>query len=120
MSMALKSLIAIAGSAYGCLQLVGLGLAGSNTTPITGPLLLVLGLSLTAGVTIVLLPKIAFTQVLTAASLPVGYFVFLMVLGAIEDRQLPSLSSLLFPMGIVALITFPEAIKLYICKIKEN
>jgi len=109
----LKCIIAIAASAYGCLHLVGLGIAGTETTPITGPILLVLGLSLAAGITIALLPKIAFTQVLTTALLPVSYFVFLMILGGVEDRQLPSLSSVMIPIGIIALITFPEAIKRY-------
>ena len=109
----LKCIIAIAASAYGCLQLVGLGVAGTETTPITGPILLVLGLSCLAGTMIVLLPEIAFTHVLTAAALPVSYFAFLMVLGAIEGRQLPSLPSVIIPIGIVALITFPEAIKMY-------
>jgi hypothetical protein len=103
-------------SAYGCLQLIGLGLAGTAATSITEPLLLVLGISCATGITIALLPKTAFTHVLTAASLPVSYFAFLMVLGAIEDRQLPSLPSVMILFGIVALITFPEAIKMYMYK----
>lgn len=116
MFKSLKCIIAITASVYGCLQLVGLGLAGTNATPITEPLLLVLGISCAAGITIALLPKNALTHVLIAASLPVSYLAFLLVLGAIEDRVLPSLLSLMTLFGIVALVTFPEAIKMYICK----
>ena len=116
MFKSLKCIIAITTSVYGCLQLVGLGLAGANATPITGPLLLVLGISCAAGITIALLPKNALTHVLITASLPVSYLAFLMVLGAIEDRELPSLLSVMVLFGIVALVTFPEAINMYICK----
>ena len=116
MFKSLKCIIAITASIYGCLQLVGLGIAGTKATPITEPLLLVLGISSAAGVTIALLPKNALTHVLIAASLPVSYLAFLLVLGAIEDRELPSLLSVMILFGIVALVTFPEAIKLYICK----
>jgi hypothetical protein len=116
MSIPLKCLVAIAVSAYGCLQFVGLGLTGTETTPITEPLLLALGLSAAAGVTIALLPKIALPHVLTAAGLPVGYLVFLLLLGAIEDRQLPSLTSVLILFGMVMLITLPEAIKMFLKK----
>lgn len=116
MFKALKCLIAISASVYSCLQLVGLGLTSTGATLITGPLLLVLGISLAAGITIALLPKIAPTQVLTAASFPVCYIAFLMVLGAIEDRNLPSMTSMSILFGIVALITFPEAIKLSMSK----
>ena len=115
MFKSLKCIIAITSSVYGCLQLVGLGLAGTNATPITEQLLLVLGISCAAGITIALLPKNAFTLVLIAASLPVSYLAFLLVLGAIEDRVLPSLLSVMTLFGIVALVTFPEAIKC-ICK----
>lgn len=115
----LKCIIAITASVYGCLQLVGLGLAGTNATPITEPLLLVLGISCAAGITIALLPKNALTHVLIAASLPVSYLAFLLVLGAIEDRVLPSLLSVMNLLGIVALVTFPEAIKcIYVKKEK--
>jgi hypothetical protein len=53
----LKCIIAITASVYGCLQLVGLGLAATNATPITEPLLQVLGISCAAVITIVFLPK---------------------------------------------------------------
>lgn len=119
MFKSLKCIIAITASVYGCLQLVGLGLAGTNATPITEPLLLVLGISCAAGITIALLPKNALTHVLIAASLPVSYLAFLLVLGAIEDRVLPSLLSVMNLLGIVALVTFPEAIKsIYVKKEK--
>ena len=107
-------------SVYGCLQLVGLGLTGTKATPITEPLLLVLGISCAAGITIALLPKNALTHVLIAASLPVSYFAFLMVLGSIEGRKLPSLLSVIIPFGIVTLITSPEAIKFYVKKRKAR
>ena len=115
----LKCIIAITASVYGCLQLVGLGLTGTKATPITEPLLLVLGISCAAGITIALLPKNALTPVLIAASLPVSYFAFLMVLGSIEGRKLPSLLAVIIPFGIITLITSPEAIKFYVKKRKS-
>lgn len=111
-----KSLLAIAASAYGCMQLLGLGLTGTGATPITELALLVLGLPCAAGIIIAFLPKVALTHVLTAASTPVCYLVFLMVLGAIEGRELPSILSVIVLFGIVVMITFPEAIKMYIYK----
>lgn len=116
----LKCIIAITASVYGCLQLVGLGLAGTNGQPATEPLLLVLGVSCAAGIATALLPNVALAYVLTASLLPVSYFFFLIILGAIEDQKLPSLLSLVIPFGIVVLITFPEIVKGYRRKTRQE
>ena len=107
----LKCIIAIAASAYGSLYFLGIGLAGAGEAPLSQPLLLVLGISLMAGIAISFLPRTSLLPSLTSAAIPTGYLMFLMILGFLEKRDIMSLYWLSLPIGITILIILPEAIK---------
>ena len=107
----LKCIIAIAASAYGSLYFLGIGIAGTGEATLSQPLFLMLGISLTAGIAISLLPRTSLLASFTSAAIPTGYLTFLMILGFMEKRDIMSLYWLSLPIGITILIILPEAIK---------
>ena len=117
---AVKCIIAIAASAYGSLYILGIGLVGTGKTPLSKPLLLVLGVSLAAGLVIALLPKTPYRSVLTAASIPAGFLAFLMVAGFLEKRNVMALCWLGVPIGIVVLIMLPVTIRMLLGRKQNN
>jgi hypothetical protein len=104
----LKCIIALAASAYGSLYFLGMGLVGTGGTPLSQSLLLLLGVSLSAGAVIGSLPKTPLRPLLTAASIPAGFLAFLLVSGFREKGDIRALYCLGMPVGIVALIMLPS------------
>ena len=109
----LKCIIAIAASAYGSIYVLGIGLVGTGDTPLSKLLLLVLGVSLIAGIAIALLPKTPLLPVLKAASTPAGFLAFLMIAGFVEKKHVVALFWLAMPLGIIALIMLPALLRNY-------
>ena len=115
----LKCIIAIVASAFASLNILGIGLVGTGSQPLWHPLLLVLGISLTAGVVIALLPKTQLRPVLIAASFPAGILAYLMIMGFMEKRNIVALYWLGMPIGIVALIMLPSVARALCVKRKS-